>query len=105
VSSVLVSLLHSLRVMVRSRGSLHLEILALGHQVAVLNLVPLAALLDRGGSSALGVAVAGVERSAAGARSSLTLCSPGIDAGPACSGRGRVGTSRDVQPRPLRSVR
>lgn len=35
--SVLVSLLHSLRFMVRSRASLHLEIIALRHQLAVLN--------------------------------------------------------------------
>jgi putative transposase len=37
VASVLVSLLHSLRFVVRSRASLHLEIIALRHQLAVLN--------------------------------------------------------------------
>jgi transposase InsO family protein len=37
VASVLVSLLHSLRFLVRSRASLHLEILALRHQLAVVN--------------------------------------------------------------------
>ncbi len=35
--SVLVSLLHSLRFMVRSRASLHLEIIALRHQLTVVN--------------------------------------------------------------------
>jgi hypothetical protein len=37
VASVLVSLLHSLRFLTRSRASLHLEILALRHQLAVVN--------------------------------------------------------------------
>ena len=37
MSSVLVSLLHSLQFMVRSRASLHLEIIALRHQLAVVN--------------------------------------------------------------------
>jgi putative transposase len=37
VASVVVSLLHSLRFLVRSRASLHLEILALRHQLAVVN--------------------------------------------------------------------
>jgi putative transposase len=37
VASVLVALLHSLRFLVRSRASLHLEILALRHQLAVVN--------------------------------------------------------------------
>jgi len=37
VSSVVVSLLHSLRFTVRSRASLHLEIIALRHQLAVVN--------------------------------------------------------------------
>jgi len=37
VASVLVSLLHSLRFLARSRASLHLEILALRHQLAVVN--------------------------------------------------------------------
>jgi putative transposase len=36
VASVLVSLLHSLRFLVRSRASLHLEVIALRHQIAVL---------------------------------------------------------------------
>lgn len=35
--SVLIALLHSLRRLVRSRASLHLEILALRHQLAVVN--------------------------------------------------------------------
>jgi hypothetical protein len=37
VASVLVSLLHSLRFLARSRASLHLEILALRYQLAVVN--------------------------------------------------------------------
>jgi putative transposase len=37
VASVLVSLLHSLRFLVRSRASLHLEILALRHQLTVVH--------------------------------------------------------------------
>ena len=37
VASVLVSLLHSLRFLARSRAALHLEILALRHQLAVVN--------------------------------------------------------------------
>ena len=37
MSSVVVSLLHSLRFIVRSRTSLHLEVIALRHQLAVLN--------------------------------------------------------------------
>ena len=37
MTSVLVSLLHSLRFLVRSRASLHLEILALRHQLTVVN--------------------------------------------------------------------
>ena len=37
MSSVLVSLLHSLQFMVRSRASLHLEIIALRHQLAVVH--------------------------------------------------------------------
>ena len=37
VASALVSLLHSLRFLARSRASLHLEILALRHQLAVVN--------------------------------------------------------------------
>jgi putative transposase len=37
VASVVFSLLHSLRFIVRSRLSLHLEILALRHQLAVVN--------------------------------------------------------------------
>jgi hypothetical protein len=37
VVSVLVSLLHSLRFLVRSRASLHIEVLALRHQLAVVN--------------------------------------------------------------------
>jgi putative transposase len=37
VASVVVSLLHSLRFLVQSRASLHLEILALRHQLAVVN--------------------------------------------------------------------
>jgi hypothetical protein len=37
VSSVVVSLLHSLRSVVQSRASLHLEIIALRHRLAVLN--------------------------------------------------------------------
>lgn len=37
VTSVLVSLLHSLRFVARSRASLHVEILALRHQLAVVN--------------------------------------------------------------------
>ena len=37
MSSVVVSLLHSLRFTVRSRASLHLEIIALRHQLAVVN--------------------------------------------------------------------
>jgi hypothetical protein len=37
VSSVVVSLLHSLRFVVQSRASLHLENVALRHQLAVLN--------------------------------------------------------------------
>ena len=37
MASVIVSLLHSLRFLVRSRASLHLEILALRHQLAVVN--------------------------------------------------------------------
>jgi putative transposase len=37
VASVLVSLLHSIRFLVRSRASLHLEVIALRHQIAVLN--------------------------------------------------------------------
>ena len=37
MASVVVSLLHSLRFLVRSRASLHLEIIALRHQLAVVN--------------------------------------------------------------------
>jgi len=37
VTSVVVSLLHSLRFLVRSRASLHLEIVALRHQLTVVN--------------------------------------------------------------------
>jgi putative transposase len=37
VASVVLSLLHSLRFLVRSRASLHLEIIALRHQLAVVN--------------------------------------------------------------------
>jgi hypothetical protein len=37
VSSVVVSLLHSFRFLVQSRASLHLEIIALRHQLAVIN--------------------------------------------------------------------
>ena len=37
MASVVVSLLYSLRFLVRSRASLHLEILALRHQLAVVN--------------------------------------------------------------------
>ena len=37
MASVVFSLLHSLRFMVRSRVSLHLEIIALRHQLAVVN--------------------------------------------------------------------
>jgi hypothetical protein len=37
VSSVVVSLLHSLRFTVNSRASLHLEIIALRHQLAVVH--------------------------------------------------------------------
>jgi putative transposase len=37
VASVLFSLVHSLRLMIRSRISLHLEIIALRHQLAVVN--------------------------------------------------------------------
>jgi putative transposase len=37
VSSVVVSLLHSLRFLIESRASLHLEIIALRHQLAVMN--------------------------------------------------------------------
>jgi transposase InsO family protein len=37
VASVVVSLLHSLRLLLRTRASLHLEILALRHQLAVVN--------------------------------------------------------------------
>ena len=37
MSSVLLSLLHSLQFMVRSRASLHLEIIALRHQLAVVH--------------------------------------------------------------------
>ena len=37
MTSVVVSLLHSLRFAVRSRASLHLEVIALRHQLAVLN--------------------------------------------------------------------
>jgi hypothetical protein len=37
VSSVVISLLRSLRFTVRSRASLHLEIITLRHQLAVLN--------------------------------------------------------------------
>jgi putative transposase len=37
VVSVVVSLLHSFRLMIRSRAALHLEIIALRHQFAVVN--------------------------------------------------------------------
>jgi hypothetical protein len=37
LSFVVFSLLHSLRFMARSRASLHMEIFALRHQLAVLN--------------------------------------------------------------------
>jgi hypothetical protein len=37
VSSVVVSLLHSLPFLVRSRASMHLEILALRHQLSVIS--------------------------------------------------------------------
>jgi hypothetical protein len=37
VWSVVVSLLHSFRFLVQSRASLHLEIIALRHQLAVIN--------------------------------------------------------------------
>ena len=37
MTSVVVALLHSLQFLVRSRASLHLEILALRHQLAVVN--------------------------------------------------------------------
>ena len=37
VASVVFSLLYSLRFMIRSRVSLHLEIIALRHQLAVVN--------------------------------------------------------------------
>jgi len=37
VASVIISLLHSLRFLVRSRASLHLEIVVLRHQLAVVN--------------------------------------------------------------------
>jgi len=68
VASVVVSLVFTRRSAARSRAALHLEILALRHRLAVLNRSPLATSSDRGGSGALGVAVAGVERLAAGAR-------------------------------------
>ena len=67
MASVVVSLVFALRSAARSRAALHLEILALRHQLAVLNRSPLATSSDRGGSGALGVAVAGLERLAAGA--------------------------------------
>ena len=37
VASIVVSLLHSLRFLLRSRALLHLEIIALRHQLAVVN--------------------------------------------------------------------
>ena len=67
VSSVVVSLLHSLRFLVRSRASLHLEIIALRHQLAVVNRSRRPRLrFDGGRSNAVGVALARLARLALG---------------------------------------
>ena len=67
MASVVVSLVFTLRSAARSRAALHLEVLALRHHVGPESLAPLATSSDRGRSGSLGVAVAGVERLAAGA--------------------------------------
>jgi hypothetical protein len=63
VVSVVVSLAYSLRLVIRSRASLHLEIIALRHQLAVVKPTPPPASspnVDR--SAVLGVALAGMVR-------------------------------------------
>jgi hypothetical protein len=78
VASVVVSLLTSLRLVVQSRASLHLEIIALRHQLAVLDpIAALASSFDLGRQDAVGGAVAAMVRLARGAMScSQRLCSP-----------------------------
>jgi hypothetical protein len=67
--SVLISLLLTLRGIVRSRAALHLEVLALCHQIASSPTVTAATIAPRdSGPVALGLPVALVERMANGAR-------------------------------------
>ena len=62
MASVVVSLLHSLRFLVRSRASLHLEILALRHQLTVVNRSRGTPPHDIGRPDAVGVALASLAR-------------------------------------------
>jgi putative transposase len=66
VASVLVSLLHSLRFLVRSRAALHLEIIALRHQLGVVNRSAVDAFASRRPTDILGVALGGMARLAPG---------------------------------------
>jgi hypothetical protein len=69
MSSALISGLAMLRGVVRSRAALHLEVLALRHQLPVLQTVPTApAAPCQDGPMAVGVAVPLVERLANGTR-------------------------------------
>jgi putative transposase len=107
VVSVVVSLVFSFRSAARSRAALHLEILALRHQVAVLNRSRAPRLRLTTADRALW---AWLTQAWSGWQPALVLVKPDTvlawhDAGSACSGRGRVGTVRVVQPRLQRSAR
>ena len=100
VSSVLVSLLHSRRFMVRSRVSLHVEIIALRYQLAVVNRSRRPRLRFTSADRILWVWLSQAWR--AGARrftsSGRTASSRGTGAGSVCSGRGRVAAASAAQP-------
>jgi len=94
VASVIISLLHSLRFLVRSRTSLHLEIVVLRHQLAVGNRSRRQRLRL---SSAERMLWAWLWQRGHGWRAALHVVQPatvGIDVAFACFGHGRVDIGR-----------
>jgi len=104
VTSLVLSLLHSLRFLVRSRASLHLEVIALRHQLAVLNRSrprPRRTSADR-------MFWAWLSHAWRGWRSAIQIvrkpwsCGTGVAF--VCSGRGRVASAPDVRACPQTSA-
>jgi hypothetical protein len=94
--SVLVSLLKTLRLSARSRAALQLEVLALRHQLQVLQRSrPRAVAAREDGPLALGPTLKHLDRMANGARDRQALrpSSPGTDAASGCGGPGEAGAA------------